>query len=176
MIHDAVEAHPFTVAVCHRRMGKTVAAVNQLIKAAVTSTKNRPHFAIMGPTYTQQKRNCWHYLIEFTAKIPGVKVNHSELSITLPNGALISIYGSDNPDALRGIYLDGLVLDEFQDHAPNLFTEIITPLRADRLDWVTFFIVVPTFALPGLLLLLWLMSREGALPGPAMNKAGVEPA
>ena len=136
MIHDAVEAHPFTVAVCHRRMGKTVAAVNQLIKAAVTSTKNRPHFAIMGPTYTQQKRNCWHYLIEFTAKIPGVKVNHSELSITLPNGALISIYGSDNPDALRGIYLDGLVLDEFQDHAPNLFTEIITPLRADRLDWV----------------------------------------
>jgi PAT family beta-lactamase induction signal transducer AmpG len=35
---------------------------------------------------------------------------------------------------------------------------------ADRLDWVTFFLVVPIFALPGLLLLLWLMSREGALP------------
>lgn len=116
-------------------MGKTVAAVNQLIKAALTCTKNRPQFAIMGPTYTQQKRNCWHYLQEFTRTIPGVKVNHSELSITLPNGAMISIYGSDNPDSMRGIYLDGLVLDEFQDHAPNLFTEILTPLRADRLDW-----------------------------------------
>jgi len=136
VIHETVESVPFTVAVCHRRMGKTVAAVNHLIRAALTSTKKRPQFAIMGPTYTQQKRNCWHYLIEFTAGIPGVKVNHSELVITLPNGALISIYGSDNPDAMRGIYLDGLVLDEYQDHAPNLFTEIVTPLRADRLEWV----------------------------------------
>jgi phage terminase large subunit len=143
VIHDTVDAHPFTVAVCHRRMGKTVAAVNQLIKAALTSTKKRPQFAIMGPTYTQQKRNCWHYLQEFTAKIPGVQVNHSELSIRLPHAggsdedkAQISIYGSDNPDAMRGIYLDGLVLDEFQDHAPNLLTQIVMPLRADRLEWV----------------------------------------
>jgi PAT family beta-lactamase induction signal transducer AmpG len=42
---------------------------------------------------------------------------------------------------------------------------------ADRLDWVSFFLVVPLFALPGLLLLVWLMTREGALPAPARSAA-----
>jgi len=34
-IHDAIEQHRFTVVVAHRRMGKTVSAINHLIKSAI---------------------------------------------------------------------------------------------------------------------------------------------
>lgn len=95
-IHAALGWSPFVVAVCHRRMGKTVAAVNHLIRAAATCTKPDPRFAYIGPTYTQSKRNMWTYLLRFTAPIPGIVVNHSELYVELPNRARISVYGSDN--------------------------------------------------------------------------------
>jgi phage terminase large subunit len=128
----------FSCIVAHRRAGKTVAAVNDLIKAALTSEKSEPRFAYMAPFYAQAKDVAWGYLKRFTAPIPGVKPNESELRVDLPNGGRIRLYGADNYDRLRGIYLDGVVLDEFADMDPRAWSEVIRPALADRQGWAVF--------------------------------------
>jgi hypothetical protein len=49
----------------------------------------------------------------------------SELRADLVNGSMIRLYGADNPDALRGPYLDGVVLDEFADMKPEVWYEVV---------------------------------------------------
>jgi phage terminase large subunit len=137
-IHQALEQHRFSVAVCHRRFGKTVLAINQLQKAALLCGKPRPRFAYIAPTYTQGKSIAWDYMQYYARPIPGVGVNQSELRVDYPNGGQCRIYGADNPDSLRGIYLDGVVLDEYGLMAPGVFSEVIRPLISDRLGWVLF--------------------------------------
>jgi hypothetical protein len=128
------------IAVCHRRAGKTVACVNDLIKAAATCERNNPRFAYIAPQLNQAKDIAWSYLLEYTDCFgPERKVNASELWVELPNnGARIRIYGADNPDRLRGIYLDGAVLDEFGDMDPTVWTQVIRPALSDRKGWAIF--------------------------------------
>ena len=135
-IHKAVKRNRWTVAVCHRRMGKTVAAINQLIHSALQNEKQAPQYAYIAPTYSQAKRIAWDYLKEYTRPLGGVP-NVSELRVDFM-GRRISLYGADNPDALRGIYLDGCVIDEYGDVNPQLFTEVIRPALSDRLGWAMF--------------------------------------
>ncbi len=128
------------IAVAHRRAGKTVACVNDLIKAAATSDKDNPRFAYIAPQLNQAKDIAWTYLLQYTDCFgPDRKVNASELWVELPNnGARIRIYGADNPDRLRGIYLDGAVLDEFGDMDPTVWTQVIRPALSDRKGWAIF--------------------------------------
>jgi phage terminase large subunit len=128
----------FAAVVAHRRAGKTVASINDLIDAALRSDKPNPRFAYMAPYFAQAKDVAWSYLKQYTAPIPGVGVNETELRIDLPNGARIRLYGADNYDRLRGIYLDGVVLDEFADMDPRAWSEVIRPALADRKGWATF--------------------------------------
>lgn len=139
VIHAALDAHRFAAVVCHRRFGKTVLAVNHLIRAAMRCDKERPRFAYIAPTYRMGKAIAWDYLKHYVSPVDGVTVNESELRVDFPvNGAQIRIYGADNPDALRGIYLDGCVLDEYGLMASNLFSEVLRPLLADRKGWALF--------------------------------------
>jgi hypothetical protein len=62
----------------------------------------------------------------------------NELRVELINGATIRLYGADNPDALRGSYLDGAVLDEFSQMKEDLWGQVIRPMLADRQGWATF--------------------------------------
>lgn len=128
------------IAVCHRRAGKTVACVNDLIKAAATCERDNPRFAYIAPQLNQAKDIAWSYLLEYTDCFgPERKVNASELWVELPNnGARIRIYGADNPDRLRGIYLDGAVLDEFGDMDPTVWSLVIRPALSDRKGWAVF--------------------------------------
>ncbi len=68
----------------------------------------------------------------------GATVHESELRVDYPNGGQVRLYGADNPDALRGIYLDGIVLDEYADMDPRVWSEIIRPALADRQGWAVF--------------------------------------
>lgn len=120
------------VLVAHRRAGKTVATVNQLIRSALTCDKPNPRAAYVAPLYKQAKDVAWSYLKEFTRVIPGVEANESELRVDLPNGGRVRLYGADNPDGMRGIYLDDCVLDEFADMRPRVLPEIIRPALSDR--------------------------------------------
>lgn len=137
-IHDALADKRFGVVVCHRRFGKTVLAVNHLIRAAACCTKERGRFHYIGPTYRQAKSIAWDYLKHYSAPIPGVDFNESELRVDLPNGAQVRVLGADNPDALRGIYSDGAVLDEFGLMQGRVWSEVLRPALADRLGWALF--------------------------------------
>ena len=71
-------------------------------------------------------------------KIPYTKFNETELRVDLPNGARITLLGSDSPDGLRGIYLDGCVIDEYANVTDKLFPEIIRPALSDRKGYCIF--------------------------------------
>lgn len=126
------------IGVAHRRAGKTVADINELIIGATRCKLSNPRFAYVAPQLNQAKDIAWTYLKEYTAFIPGMKINESELWVELPGGARIRIYGADNPDRLRGIYLDGVVLDEFGDMDPTIWTQVIRPALSDRKGWACF--------------------------------------
>lgn len=138
VIHDAIDTHRFSVFVCHRRFGKTVGALNHLQKAAIQCQRDRPRFAYIAPTYTQGKAIAWDYLKHYARPIPGQAVNESELRVDYPHGGQVRIYGADNPDSLRGLYLDGCVLDEYGLMQPGTFTEVIRPALSDREGWAAF--------------------------------------
>ena len=136
LIHDAVAGHRFVVVVAHRRMGKTVAALNQLIHCALQCEKPDPRFAYIAPTYGQAKRVAWDYLCNFTRPLEATH-NISELKADF-YGRRIQLYGSDNPDSLRGQYFDGVILDEIGDQNPKIWNEIVRPALADRQGWALF--------------------------------------
>ena len=75
---------------------------------------------------------------QFTAKIPYTKFNETELRVDLPNGSRITLLGSENSDGLRGIYLDGCVIDEYANVNSKLFPEIIRPALSDRKGYCVF--------------------------------------
>ncbi len=100
--------------------------------------KKHPRFAYIAPTFKQAKAIAWDYMKQFTAKIPYTKFNETELRVDLPNGARITLLGSDSPDGLRGIYLDGCVIDEYANVTDKLFPEIIRPALSDRKGYCIF--------------------------------------
>ena len=130
-------AQRWTCMVFHRRAGKTVATINDVVAKAVYTQKKNAKYAYIAPFYRQAKEVAWLYLKEATKDV-AVKVRESELSVEIFNGSKISLYGADNPDALRGIYLDGVVLDEYGDCRPSLWAEVVLPTLADRKGWAIF--------------------------------------
>lgn len=137
-IHKQLETHRFCVLVAHRRLGKTVLSVNHLIKRAITDCKERGMYAYLAPFRNQAEQIAWGYLKHYTSQIPAISINEQKLSILLPNGATIRIFGADNPDALRGMYFDGVVIDEVAQIKPTLWGEVIRPALADRKGWAAF--------------------------------------
>lgn len=124
--------------VAHRRAGKTVACVNELIRAALSADKPDARYAYIAPMFNQAKDIAWLYIQKYAGVVPGVQFNESELRADFPNGARIRLYGADNPDRLRGIYLDGVILDEYADMRPSVWGEVIRPLLTDRKGWAVF--------------------------------------
>jgi phage terminase large subunit len=125
----------WAVIVAHRRAGKTVACVNDLIRRALQDGKKDGRYAYLSPYFSQAKAVAWDYLRRFAQPLLGDKPNETELRVDLVNGARIRLYGADNPDALRGLALDGVVLDEVADMRPRVWGEIIRPALADRQGW-----------------------------------------
>jgi hypothetical protein len=127
----------WAVIVAHRRCGKTVSCINELIYKALIEGKEDGRYAYVAPYYSQAKNIAWDYLLRFSNPVMA-KANQSELWVELINGARIRLFGADNADSLRGLYLDGIVLDEYADMRPRIWGEIIRPLLADRLGWAVF--------------------------------------
>ena len=130
----------FACIVAHRRAGKTVACVHDLQRGALRCQNVRPRFAYLAPYLRQAKTVAWDYLRAAMAPLRpiGATVNEAELRVDYPNGGQVRLFGADNADALRGIYLDGVVLDEFADMDPRVWPEIIRPALADRQGWAVF--------------------------------------
>lgn len=133
-VHRLRRKHRFGVIVCHRRFGKTVLAINDQIRGAATCNKPRPRLGYLAPTYTQGKATAFDYLRHYSSSITGTVVNQSELRVDFPtiNQGQVRIYGADNPDSLRGLYFDDVVLDEYGLHQAKTFSEVIMPTLVDR--------------------------------------------
>jgi hypothetical protein len=137
----------FNVLVCHRRFGKTVFAINELIDQAIRNPLHNPHYAYIAPTYGQAKKIAWDYIKEFANMIPGYEAREGDLAINIfrqeirdKDGTLIKpadkitiwLLSAENPDSLRGLYLDGVILDEYGDMNPVIWTQVIRPALSDR--------------------------------------------
>ena len=131
----------FTVLALHRRAGKTELAIMQLLDEAMRCTRELGTFVYLAPYLKQAKAIAWRRLkerIEPLRRFGGVIINEGELTVRFPNGSVIRIFGADNPDALRGMRLDGVVLDEVAWMSPELWTDVVQPALADRMGWALF--------------------------------------
>lgn len=123
--------------VAHRRAGKTVAAVNDLIKAAIISKWPMARFAYVAPFRSQAKSVAWEYLKHFSAPI-ATAANEGELYVDFPNKARVTLFGADNADAMRGLGFNGIYLDEYGDFRPSVWGNVIRPTLSDRQGWAVF--------------------------------------
>ncbi len=125
----------FSVIVCHRRFGKTVFAINELIRDIVDAklaNKPRPRAIYIAPLYRQAKQIAWDYAKFYLEKLPGYKPNESELRVDFLGDCRLFLIGADNPDSIRGIYADSAVLDEYAQMSPRMWGEVIRPALSDR--------------------------------------------
>jgi len=135
--HRALER--WRVIVAHRRCGKTVACVNDLIKSMMQVERTDPpaRVAYIAPLLKQAKDVAWIYVKQYTANFPGRKVNETELSVTVFGDRRIRLYGADDPDSIRGLYLDAVVLDEYAQFRPRFLDEVLWPMLMDYQGKVT---------------------------------------
>ena len=124
------ELDRFSVLCVHRRAGKTVFAINWLLRQACE--RQDAVCAYLAPQYAQAKRVVWGYLQEFAGVIPGATFNTSELRCDLPNGSRIYLLGAENPHPLRGLGLDAAVLDEVAQMPRTAWSSVIRPALADK--------------------------------------------
>lgn len=142
-LHSLIATIRFIVLVCHRRFGKTVFTINEMIDRSLHCKHKNPQYAYIAPTYGQAKRVAWQYLKEYCEKLPGYVANEAELKvkITAPHGngfITFILLGAENADAIRGIYLDGVILDEYGDYHPDVWALVLRPALSDRKGWAIF--------------------------------------
>ncbi len=130
-----------------RRSGKTEAAKRKVVQSAVDACLNPQwddaRFICAAPTQLQAKRIYWADLKRMVpAKLLDGKPSESELTIKLKGDVEILVMGMDVPERAEGSPLNGLVLDEYGNMLPHVWTEHLRPMVADRKGWV-WFIGVP---------------------------------
>ena len=120
----------FRVVIAGRRWGKTHLAIRELAKACREPMKRAFYVA---PTYRQAKQIVWDTLKWRLQDLGWArKINESDLTITLINGSSISLRGADNPDSLRGVGLDFVVMDEFAMIDEKAWSEVLRPTLSDK--------------------------------------------
>jgi phage terminase large subunit len=124
--------------ISHRRFGKTVFALNHAIRALLTADRPRPQIAYVAPYRHQAKSVAWDYALHYTGPIPGRSLNVAELRVDLPGDRRLYLLGADNANALRGLYLDGVIMDDYAYMAPSAWEAVLRPTLIDRKGWAMF--------------------------------------
>jgi hypothetical protein len=136
------ERERFTVLALHRRAGKTELAIMELIDAALNFQQDLGLFFYIAPYLKQAKTIAWARLKQKLYPLittGAAEVNEGEAYVRFKhNGAMIRIFGADNPDAMRGVRLDGAVLDEVPQIKPETWIDIVQPALSDRMGWALF--------------------------------------
>lgn len=133
----------FNVLVCHRRFGKTVLAINEMVDRGLRNIQKNPQYAYFAPFHGQAKRVAWEYLKEAVKNIPNIVINEAELRADIPrpdrgDKVRFLLLGADNPTAILGIYLDGVIIDEYAECDPQIWTRVLRPTLSDRNGWALF--------------------------------------
>lgn len=139
-LHDNLKR--YNIFVGHRRVGKSVFGGAHIINKAFANPLPNPTYAFISPTFAMAKRIIWTYMKDFLRDIPGVKFSENDLTIRIPRGDrdTITIYllSAETPDSIVGIYLDGVIIDEYSLMKGNLFDVVVRPTLSDRNGWVIF--------------------------------------
>ncbi len=118
----------FLVAVCGRQIGKTTAAVNELVKRALQNPSTRNWY--VSGTFKQSKRNVWDELKKFIPKELGATFNETELKVVFPNLSKIELIGVESADSLRGAVVHFMILDEYADFQREVWEKILAPMMS----------------------------------------------
>src|SRR3954467_4857861 len=144
-----VRSQRWAIEVVHRRGGKTVATINDTISRVLHFTPPKlsdgsgdyaqepGRFGYVAPFLNQARQVAWDYLNRYSAGMTK-KISEAELSVTYFNDCKCTLYGADNPDAFRGLYFDGVDLDEYGMMKPSVWSEVLLPTLVDRRGWATF--------------------------------------
>lgn len=127
----------FECRVWHRRAGKTFYTVARKLGRALEARRNDHRAYYLAPTRVQAKRIAWDYLRRWARSLEA-QVNESELRVDLANGARIQLLGAEQYDDLRGLYADDLTLDEAALIPSAAWTQVLSPMLADRMGRATF--------------------------------------
>jgi hypothetical protein len=126
----------FKVLVAGRRTGKTWYARTRMLAAALQVPGRYWYIA---PTRIMAKDIFWSDLKSACdpswLRRPPME---TELRLDLVGGGEIQLHGGEDPDALRGRRLNGVIFDEFADMAVEVWTEAIRPALADTRGWAEF--------------------------------------
>jgi hypothetical protein len=126
--------------VVHRRGGKTYVCIQDLLGKALTTSRPGPplRYAYIAPTRDQAKDIAFGYLSEFAGQLPGTEINKADLMTTLGNGATIRLYSGESYERMRGLYFDGVIMDEMGDIDPKAWQAVVRPCLSDYNGWATF--------------------------------------
>jgi hypothetical protein len=135
----------FKVVASGRRFGKTYASIAAVAQAARFPNRkcmmvfpqaarfpNRKCMMVF-PSYRMAKQIVFDDLIMLLREKNWLKkINQSDLTITLVNNSIIMLRSADNPDSIRGVGLDFVVIDEAADIPEEAWTAVIRPTLSDR--------------------------------------------
>lgn len=130
----------FNVLMLHRRFGKSVFAINEMIDQALRNMKPYPVYGYFAPTFTLVEEIAWSYFKQFLKDVPDVDYNQQKLRIkifrkNMGDHITIQLKSTDSINAAVGKYYDGTVLDEYQDINPIFFNKLM-PTLSDRKGWL----------------------------------------
>ena len=131
-----LDKHRMKVFVAGRRSGKSFLSLAFLIREALAGD-NRLVFYV-APTIGQARAVAWGLLKQWVPSWYAKSYNETRLTCVLSNGSQICLRSADNPDAMRGVGLDALVMDEIADMRPEVWYEVLRPACSDRQARVMF--------------------------------------
>ena len=129
----------------HRGSRKTTTLLQKLL---IEAHKKIGLYWYIGPYLVQARSTIWtdpstyifRWIPEEYKKV--IRINNSEMSLTLPNGSVIQAKGADHPDSLRGPKPLGVVVDEYGEIARRWSSEfreaVIEPSITSSGGWVDY--------------------------------------
>lgn len=130
----------FNILLVHRRWGKSVFAINEMIDKALRNELPYPIYGYFAPTYSLVEDIAYSYFKQFLKDVPGVEYNQQKLRIKINrpdkgDHIIIQLKSTDSVTSAIGRYYDGVVLDEKQDQDPIFFNKLM-PTLSDRKGWM----------------------------------------
>lgn len=133
--------HKRYLAIWPRRAGKDIVAFNLMLRAALTEVGL---YLYLLPTGTQARKIIWDGItidgmpiLEYIPRELIAAKHINEMKITLVNGSILQLAGSDNYDRLMGINAKGIVFSEYALQNPKGY-QYLRPVLTAADGWALF--------------------------------------